>query len=99
MVYTRSATIAIEVLIGMIFMKKYLGFSISKMVVNIVPGLIASAVMFLGGYFIKQINPSVIWQILSILVCVLIYGGVLLIFFRKQVLSDFEVFKTSWHIK
>ena len=99
MVYTRSATIGIEVIIGLFFMKKYIGFSISKMVFNIVPGLVGSILMFAGGYFVKQINPSVIWQITSIAICVVIYGVVLLLFFRKQVLSDIKVFKTNWHIK
>ena len=80
-------------------MKKYIGFSISKMVFNIVPGLVGSILMFAGGYFVKQINPSVIWQITSIAICVVIYGVVLLLFFRKQVLSDIKVFKTNWHIK
>jgi len=99
MVYTRSATIGIEVIIGMFFMKKYIGFSFSKMISNIVPAVVASIAMFIFGYYIKMLSVSVIWQIASIIVCIGVYGSVLLALFSQQVKHDVKVFKTNWHIK
>lgn len=98
MVYTRAATIGIEIIIGLFFMKKYMKFSIYKMITNIVPSCIAALIMFVTGYFFRQINSSYIWQIISIIVCVLVYGCSTFVIFKKQVIKDFEVFKTNWHI-
>ena len=79
-------------------MKKYMKFSIYKMITNIVPSCIAALIMFVTGYFFRQINSSYIWQIISIIVCVLVYGCSTFVIFKKQVIKDFEVFKTNWHI-
>lgn len=99
MVYTKSATIAIEVIIGFVFMKKYIGFSIAKMTKNIVPALVSSTVMTAVGYWVKGINTSITWQIVSIIVCIVVYSGMLFILFKKDVKNDVNVFKTSWHIR
>lgn len=99
MVYTRATTIGIEIIIGLFFMKKYMEFSIFKMITNIIPSFISSLIMFVVGYFVKQISLSYIWQIISIVICVLVYGCTLFALFKKQVIKDFEVFKTNWNIK
>lgn len=99
MVYIRAATIGLEVIIGLFFMNKYIGFAIRKMIANVVPGIMASAVMCIGGYFVKQVSTSITWQMLSIVICILIYGAVLVVFFRRQVIDDCKIFKKSWSIR
>lgn len=98
-VYIRSACIIIEDVIGLFFMKKYLHFSIKKMLFNIVEPLSAAIIMGIIGVLLRQFNASVLWQILSIIICTVTYFMILWGFFKKSIVSDLKVFKENYHFK
>lgn len=97
-VYTRSILIIIEVVLGFFFMRKYIGFSIQRMANNISIPLVMSFIMGVFGHFVKMINSSRIWQILTILFCVAVYASMMLLFFRKRVIADIKALRTDYHV-
>ncbi len=99
MVYVRSASILIEVILGFFFMKKYIGFSISKMVSNILPPVIAAILMGCIGMALRQLNDSYVWQFVSIAICVVVYFGILLLSFGSKIRADLKVFKSKYNFQ
>lgn len=97
-VYTRSILIFVEVIIGFFFMKKYIGFSIPRMMSNIVVPLGISVIMGAFGYCIRTFSTSRIWQLITIVLCVVVYFGLLFLFFRKRVLADIKALRTDYHV-
>lgn len=99
MVYVRSASILLEVIIGLFFMKKYVGFEISKMISNIVPPVVAACLMGCTGVFLRTLSSSYVWQFVSIGICVIVYFGILLLIFGSRIKSDLKVFKSDYQFK
>lgn len=99
MVYVRSASILIEVIIGLFFMKKYIGFRIYRMINNIIPPTVAACVMGCTGMILRRLNPSYVWQFTTIVICVIVYFGILLLTFGSRIRSDLIVFKSKYHFK
>ena len=97
-VYTRSVLIFVEVFIGLFFMKKYVGFSVVRMVGNIGYPLVFAVIMGGCGHYLRQINKAVLWQLVSILCCVVIYGALVLAFYRKKLFQDIRSLRTSYHV-
>ena len=65
-------------------------FKIQNVFINIFPMFLCSAAMGAVGYTLQQINDTVLWQILSILVCIIVYFGFLFLLFprfRTEILS------------
>ena len=65
-------------------------FKIRDILKNTAPILICSAVMGGVGYGLKLVSDSIIWQFVSIFVCIIVYFAVLLGCFpsiRKEILG------------
>lgn len=81
------------ILSALIIMKIRFNFSFIDILRNVLPAIVSSLIMGAVGFFLQQINPHIIWQFMSICICVVIYLGVLLILFpnvRKEILlSDY----------
>lgn len=85
MIYTRAAVVLVQLILGLYFMKKYIGFSRKRLIMNTVPILICSIIMGGCGVLLKEMSPRIFWQICSIFLCVVIYFGILAVFFRKRI--------------
>lgn len=89
LVYTRSWIRMQFVLVHFIVMKFAIGISIIKTIKNVFLTGISAIIMGFFGYFLQQINSSIIWSFISIILCVLFYFGILLLFpsMRKEIFS------------
>lgn len=99
LVYARGILIFAQILIGLFFMRKYIGFSVFKMICNVIPAIIPSIIMGIVGYCLRQMSDGILWQIISILICVCIYFAVLRLFFRKTISADLHVFRDKYSLK
>lgn len=45
---------------------------------NVLPVIMSAVIMGIVGYFLQQISPSILWQFVSIFLCIIIYFSVLL---------------------
>src|SRR5690606_32670343 len=72
-VHTRSWIRMQFVAIHLILMQKYIGISAFLTLKNITTAISATLVMGIFGFFIRDIFPGLIWDVISILACVFIY--------------------------
>lgn len=68
------------ILVGIILMKFVIGFPISKIFKGILPTAVASIIMGMLGYMLKQVNSSLIWSFISIIICSIFYFIILYFF-------------------
>ena len=61
------------VAIHMVLMKIVMGFSIVKLINNILPCFSSSFVMFVVGMLLQRVSGSFIWSLVSILACICCY--------------------------
>lgn len=74
----------------MIIMCIFIKISFWQIIKNIYSSIIAALIMGLFSIFIKMISPSVIWQFVSIVLCILVYACVILVFpSTRKVLLNF----------
>lgn len=99
LVYARGSLIFVQILIGLFFMHHYVGFSARKMLFNVIPAFLPAVLMGIAGYFIRQLSKGAIWQILSIILCVVIYFALLWLLFRKTIKNDLHVFRNKYNLK
>ena len=87
LVYARSWIRLEGVLVHFIIMKFVIGIPVFKTLKNVFPMVISVAVMGIVGVSLKQLNNSVIWDFISIIVCVVFYFGVVCLFpnMRKEI--------------
>lgn len=74
-------------LVHLLILKFALGFSIRKILKNILPPFAAAAVMGVFGRFLHQLNSGVIWDLFSIVFCAVFYFSILLLMptMRKEI--------------
>ena len=92
----RSLTRVQGIVVALIIMRVCFHFKIFDIFKNVFPAIISSFVMGIVGFFLKQITSHIIWQITSILICIIVYFIVLFAFFphiRKEILSSSYVKK------
>ncbi len=92
LVYTRSWIRMEGVFVKFLVMKFAFGFSISKTIGNVLPMAISSMAMGVLGYLLKEIKYGIMWSLISIVLCILFYFGILNLFpnMRKEI---FPIFK------
>lgn len=76
-VYARSWIIMEFVLVHLMIMKITMGVSILRTIKNVFPTLISAAAMGVSGYFLRYIYKGLGWSFVSIIICSLIYLGML----------------------
>ena len=89
LVYTRSWIRMEGVLVNYLIMKFVLGFPILKTIRNVLPTAISSVTMGLLGHFLQQVHSGVMWSLISIVLCILFYFGILFLFpnMREEIFS------------
>ena len=77
------------ILVTMTISHLLLGIEVGSILRNVYPSVVATAVMSLAGWFLQRLWPGIVWQIVSVGLCVLIYGGCLLLLpeGRRQLLE------------
>jgi PST family polysaccharide transporter len=83
------------IIVGLILIHFVIGISAKKIIINILPPMIASIAMGVFGYFLKQLNSSISWDIFSIILCALFYFLILSLFpkMRKTLVKGFAALK------
>ena len=79
-----------SILVDFIIISAVFGFSLKRIFGNVAPALISAVLMGAVGYLLRMISPSMLWQLVSIAICVIVYFAILLIFFpklRRELLS------------
>jgi ABC-type iron transport system FetAB permease component len=92
LVYARSLIRLQETISGFVFMRVFMGFSVKQMLGNIAKPLVCTLLMGLVAFGLKQISSSVIWSFTSIVICVAVYGGLLLLTDRDEIRETLGLF-------
>lgn len=79
-VYARSWIRMELVLVNLIMMKYVLNFQISKTFINILPSLISAILMGFVGFLLSLISENILWVILVMLICSVVYFIFLFLF-------------------
>lgn len=91
--YVGRSLVRLElILVNLIIMKKTINISIMKMVINVKNSFIATIVMSIISIGLQNISDLVVWQVVSIIICTIVYFSVLLLFrnVRKDIMPIFE---------
>ena len=102
LVYVRSWSRLQSVLVNLIMMKIYMKIPISSTFKNILPASLSTILMIFVAVLLKQINEGIIWSLLSILMCGVIYLVTLLLLFkdtRKDLVKITETFFSKKRIE
>ncbi len=62
----------------------------SKYFIQAVPSIICTAIMACVGILLKGISGNMLWQVVSVVICIAVYFTVYIIFFRKQLIESIE---------
>lgn len=97
LVYTRSGIRMQGVLIHLIIIQLVMGISIKKIIKNISPPLISVILMSIFAKVLQSINNGLVWDILSIILCCILYFMVLYAFpsIRKEINKHLNKFKVK----
>ena len=68
----------------MVLMSVLYKFKMIDAIKNVLPMMISSVAMAAFGYAMQMISVDVWWQLVSILLCVIVYFGVLLCFGKTR---------------
>lgn len=88
-VFARSLIRIQFVMVHLTIMKIAMNISAIKTFKNVFPTMVAVVFMGLFGYFLKEVSESILWSILSIILCAVFYFSVLFMFpkLRKELLG------------
>ena len=77
------------IIVNLILMYLVVGFSPFKILKNVSIPTMASIIMLFVSYFLKQVSGTLVWQLLSIVICMFVYLGIVLSFpsYRQQLLK------------
>ncbi len=96
LVYTRSWIRMQFIIVHYIIMKYAVKFPVYKISKNVFPSAFGAIIIGLFGYLLKSINFGILWDVVSIILCVLFYFSILYFFpsmryeinyFSKRILS------------
>lgn len=77
--YVSRSFVRIQLIItALLFMHIMYGFKIQHILRNVLPMIISALIMCMVGCFLQQVNSSIIWQLVSVFICIIAYFTVLL---------------------
>ncbi len=77
--YVARSLVRIQMIVcALLTMHIMYGFKVQDILRNVFPMIISALIMGIAGYFMQQISSYVIWQFISVFVCIMIYFAVLL---------------------
>lgn len=74
------------------FLRLYFKIKLSPIFKNILPPLVCSIIMFCCSYGLQQLFHGYWWDLISIIICVIIYFGIYYIFFYKDLKNIISYF-------
>lgn len=91
LVYARSWIRMEAILVHFVLMKFIVGITAFRIIKNLTPTIISTIIMALTGYVLSEMYTGVIWSFISIVICALVYFGVLFLFpcMKNEVISIF----------
>ncbi|MBR2309185.1 MAG: lipopolysaccharide biosynthesis protein [Oscillospiraceae bacterium] len=97
---TRSLVRFQMILVSMIAVWFVAKISFLKVLKNVWPSLVAATVMAAAGMCLRTVIDSIIWEIATVLICVVIYAGVMMLLpaGRKQ-LAEVPILRKVFHLK
>lgn len=79
--YVARSLVRIEsIIVHMAIMAIVLKFSPVKMITNIMPSIVASTAMIVAAKLLLGVGDSIIWQLVCVPLCAIVYIGVILLF-------------------
>lgn len=92
LVYARALIRIQFVIVHLVIMQVVMNVSIVKTIKNVLPTMVAVISMGLFGLFLKEVNKGIICSLFSIVLCVMVYFGVLFLFpkIREELFSIVE---------
>lgn len=91
LVYTRSFIRIQFILVHLLIMKFAIRFPIEKTFMNVFPTAVSAVGMGIFAYLLQQVSTNVIWSFISIILCAILYFGILLLFPNTR----YEVFSLA----
>ena len=76
---TRSLVRLQGIAVGLCIMHFIFKIKVSKIIMNILPSLVAACVMAIAGSVLRMLIDSVVWELFTVLLCVLIYAVFMLL--------------------
>lgn len=92
LVYARAIARLALIIPEMIIMKKFLGIDIKEQLGMHRPIIVATVGMWVIGYLLQSVHTSIIWQVASIVLCIVSYFCILILFRDMR----HEFFKVSF---
>lgn len=99
LVYARSWIRLQGSFVHFILMKFVLRFPIMHSFVNVFPMTMASIIMGIFGYLLLQMNDGLLCSTIWVLLCIIIYFGVLSIFQCKEIIAVWRILLRKLNIK
>ncbi|MEC1747887.1 lipopolysaccharide biosynthesis protein [Schinkia azotoformans] len=91
-VYARALSIAVQVVLCMIFLHKFLHWNIVPFIKNMGKPAFASVSVLISCILFKKILPgSFMLQIFSIFIIIVVYFAILYVFFKKDIMSTMKI--------
>ena len=92
--YTARALVRFEgILVNMIIMYFVIHISALEMIKNTFHSLVAAATMLLIAWILRMVDSSFIWQIISVILCAIVYFGVIILFKDERVIVKSRVLR------
>ncbi|MCC3670618.1 lipopolysaccharide biosynthesis protein [Terrisporobacter mayombei] len=103
-VTVRGLVRLVFILIHFVLMKYIIGISIKEMTSTIKLPIVASVVMGCIGYLLSLISKNILWQIISILICIISYFIILMCFKSSRydilnIINKFGIVEKAKNIK
>lgn len=97
---TRSLLRLQLILVSMIVVRFISGISFVKVLKNVWPSLVSAVIMAVAGMLLRQVFSGIVWEIATVLLCVLVYAASMLIIpaGRRQ-LAEIAILRKLLHLK
>ena len=92
-IYITRSLLRIElIIVELLIMLVALKFPIWKLFADMIPATICTCMMYLFNLILCQIGSSLVWQLFSVVLCIIFYFGIMYVFFEQCLSVTFEAF-------
>ncbi|WP_439033486.1 lipopolysaccharide biosynthesis protein [Bacillus paranthracis] len=94
-VYARSLIRIEAIAVHFLVLKFFVGFPVMKMINNVLPTLTSAIMMGLLGHVLQLLNDGIIWDVITIFICILFYFVLLYLLpnMKKDMMYILKIFK------
>ena len=95
LVYSRNLIRIESILVSLIVMQFVFHISVKKILKNVAKPMLCTAIMGTAGFYLQTISEGILWNIVSILICIILYGGLLMLLSRKEIINLISIFSNK----